>query len=277
MFIGVSYVYELGEPRRSVLKVDYSPEVNRGSIAFRFLLVIPYLLVYLALLLFVFLVSPLVWIIALGLGRLPRFGVDLYAYLIGYHARLLTYLYFVSNTHPPIVGSGIGSKVEVEFFPSRLPRLSILFRLILAIPALFIGQISMSGLPLVGFFEWLVILVRGDLPKSVFDANLAVIRFSIRTEAWLLMLSGVYPDGLFGDKFNYEHHDSADPNELVGSYEGFSAESPSGQGEVYLNRLSKAIVVICLISGLAMSFGRGQSTNSIVTQTQNSKGVSLSP
>jgi hypothetical protein len=80
-------------------------------------------------------------------------------------------------------------RLEVDY-PERLSRLSTLFRLILAIPVLIVLNLLGQGLIWV---YWIGILVRGRPVRWLFDVNVAVLRFSLRTYAYLLLLTDRYP------------------------------------------------------------------------------------
>jgi len=43
------------------------------------------------------------------------------------------------------------------------------------------------------------VLVLGRMPESLFDATAAVVRYSMRVQAYWLMLTSSYPKRLFGD------------------------------------------------------------------------------
>ena len=76
-------------------------------------------------------------------------------------------------------------------YPERLSRLSTFFRLLLAIPVLIfwavIGGIN-AVLP-----AWLAILVRGRIPRWLFDFQVALNRWSNRAVGYLLLLTDRYP------------------------------------------------------------------------------------
>ena len=76
-------------------------------------------------------------------------------------------------------------------YPERLSRLSTFFRLLLSIPVLIfwavIGGIN-AVLP-----AWLAILVRGRIPRWLFDFQVALNRWFNRASGYLLLLTDRYP------------------------------------------------------------------------------------
>jgi hypothetical protein len=83
----------------------------------------------------------------------------------------------------------------------RLSRLAVLFRLILAIPAFIVLYLAIYGLgTIVVFIGWLIALVAGRLPASLHQAIAAVLRYFVRCNGYMLLLTGSYPGQLFGDQ-----------------------------------------------------------------------------
>ena len=83
-------------------------------------------------------------------------------------------------------------------YPERLSRLSTFFRLLLAIPLLIfwavVGAAVFSGtVGAVAVASWLAILVRGRIPRWLFDFQVALSRWSNRALSYLLLLVDRYP------------------------------------------------------------------------------------
>lgn len=75
-------------------------------------------------------------------------------------------------------------------YPERLSRLSTLFRLILAVPVvafLYLFQGSVVGA------IWATILVRGRIPRWLFDFQVGLNRFGARASAYFWLLADAYP------------------------------------------------------------------------------------
>ena len=85
--------------------------------------------------------------------------------------------------------------------PQRLNRAAVFFRYFLGIPAgLLAGIVLVGASTLMAFIAWLIALVAGQLPPSLYLAYVAVIRFMTRYYSYLWMLTPAYPGGLYGDK-----------------------------------------------------------------------------
>jgi hypothetical protein len=81
-----------------------------------------------------------------------------------------------------------------------LPRDVVLFRLILYIPAGFMTVFLGIGWAILAPFFWVTVLILGRTPRPVFDATAAVVRYTMRAQVYIMMLTSAYPKWLFGDQ-----------------------------------------------------------------------------
>ena len=96
---------------------------------------------------------------------------------------------------------------EVDY-PERSSRLATLFRLILAIPLfVLLGVTSSFGVGSVVIASWVAILVRGNIPRWLFDFQVAANRFVSRAMGYLLLFVDRYPpfDGDFPIRYEVEY------------------------------------------------------------------------
>jgi hypothetical protein len=84
--------------------------------------------------------------------------------------------------------------------PTKLNRGAVLFRIILMIPALIVVTLVGIGLYIAGFFIWLIVLITGRMPRTLFEAVAATVRYQTRVTAYAMLLTPAYPGGLFGDQ-----------------------------------------------------------------------------
>ena len=78
--------------------------------------------------------------------------------------------------------------------------MSVFFRIILAIPASIFSQIVLNGLgiPLL-FAMWIVVIVTGGMPASLYDTYSALLRYQARFHSWFAMITSEYAWGMLGD------------------------------------------------------------------------------
>ena len=75
-----------------------------------------------------------------------------------------------------------------------------MFRLVLVFPAWVIATVLWYGLgPILMIPTWLIVLIQGRMPQPLYEAIAASLRYLARTKAYWYLLTGAYPDGLFGD------------------------------------------------------------------------------
>jgi hypothetical protein len=171
---------------------------RRWTVAIRAILVIPHLLVVGLLGIAAFILTVFGWFAALVLGRLPAGIANFTAGWLAYALRVNSYEFLMHDEFPPFDGTRpFRVNAEIPITPVR--RLAVFFRFLLVIPAGIVANISSAGLGVASPLIWLIVLVAGRMPVSLFSAVAAVLRFQLRTTAYTLMLTAKYPGELYGD------------------------------------------------------------------------------
>jgi Domain of unknown function (DUF4389) len=174
---------------------------RRATVAVRAILAVPHVFALYFLGIAAFVVAVIGWLGALVTGRLPRFAA---AYLSGYlrwSFRVGAYLLLLTDQYPPFAFGDDAYPVRLAVGPGKLNRLTVLLRLLLAIPAAIVSILLTSGFTtIVIFIAWLTALIAGRLPASLHQAFAAVLRYTVRYYGYLYLLTGAYPAGLFGDE-----------------------------------------------------------------------------
>ena len=207
---------------------------RRLTVLVRWLLLIPQFIVVWLLGIAAFVVVVIGWFCALVLGRLPDFAASYLSGYLGYQTRVMASSMLLVDRYPPFaLGAPEDYPVQVDVRPDRLNRLAVFFRLLLVIPAAIVEGLLSTGWYAVSVIVWLVVLVLGRMPRPLFEATAAVLRFSMRVSAYLLLLTSAYPKHLFGD-------------ESVLTPRTVSATRP-----LLLSGAAKVLVVLFLVVGLA--------------------------
>jgi Domain of unknown function (DUF4389) len=174
---------------------------NRLTVAFRIILAIPQFIVLYILFIGAVVVAVIGWFAALFMGRLPEWAHNFLGGVIRWYIRVTAYMLLLTDQYPPF------SLDDVEYpmrpiLPPRGPlnRVSVFFRIILAIPAAVFFQIVEYGLTIpILLVMWFVVLFRGSLPPAFYDAYSALLRYELRLHSWFLMLTSEYAWGMLGD------------------------------------------------------------------------------
>jgi len=173
---------------------------RRLTVLLRMLLLIPQYVVLWLLRIAAIVVTVIGWFAALVTGHLPAFAERFLADFLAYDTRVNAYLMLLEDRYPPFaLRSRVDYPVQIEVRPGQLNRLAVFFRLILAIPAAIVEAVAAAGWWVLAFISWVVVLVLGRMPRPLFEATAAIVRYSMRYEAYMMMLTSAYPKRLFGD------------------------------------------------------------------------------
>ena len=175
------------------LVVDDDLRRNRLTVFFRLLLAIPQMIVvglwgYIA-----GVVVVISWFAALVLGRVPE---GLHAFLARYlraSAHLNSYLMLLADPWPPFDGRP-GYPIDLRIEDAQHQnRLTVLFRLVLAIPAIVLTYIFGIVNRIVAFFGWFYCLALGRMNEGMRDVSAWMLRYEEQTFGYAMLVTGRYP------------------------------------------------------------------------------------
>ena len=220
------------------LEVDASSRQSRGRAAFRLVLAIPVLLLASALgggssfgnFLsaaswdtsdsawtagwtaggIAFTAAFLAWFATLARGRTPRGLRDLIIYAVGYTAQATGYLLLVTDRYPTSDPSRVLPVAALPPHPVRLElsdrversRLTVFFRLLLAIPHLIWLSLWSIFMLLAVLVAWFVALATGRIPAALHRFIAAWVRYATHVGAFLFVVGGPFP-GFVGAAGSY--------------------------------------------------------------------------
>ena len=166
---------------------------SRLTVFFRLLLLIPHFVVlYLWGIVTEFAVF-FAWVVGIFTGRVPSGLHDFIGSYLKYRTRVTAYALILADPYPPFGSSG-NYPVDVEIAPAaKQSRLTIFFRLLLAIPALVLAYVFLLGLSIVGFFGWVVAVITGKMPLGLENLGTYCLRWETQTWGYILLLTRRYP------------------------------------------------------------------------------------
>ena len=143
----------------------------------------------------------LAWFASLVLGRTPRGLRDFAAYAIGYGAQTWSYLLLLTDRYPDARPDSHVPPLPPEPHPVRLAlggelrrsRLTVFFRLLLALPHLVWLTLWSIAAVLLSIVAWLVTLVLGRNPMLFQRFLGAFVRYQAHVTAYLLLVGGPFP------------------------------------------------------------------------------------
>jgi hypothetical protein len=190
-----------GTPGTVLVAVAPPAAQRRATVAVRIVLAVPHLFALYFLGIAACVVAVIGWLGALVTGRLPGFAATYLSGYLAWYARVWAYLLLLTDQYPPFAFGDAGYPVRLAVGSGRLNRLTVAFRIVLAIPAAIVSILLTFGLTtIVIFIAWLAALIAGRLPASLHQAFAAVLRYTIRYCGYLYLLTGTYPAGLLGDE-----------------------------------------------------------------------------
>jgi uncharacterized membrane protein YfbV (UPF0208 family) len=142
------------------------------------------------------------WFAALAQARLPRGLRDAVAYALSYSAQLDAYLFLLTDRYPnsdpltalaklPARSDPIGLDVRDDLERSRV---TVLFRLLLAIPHLIWLALWAILASLAAIANWFATLVNGVSPNGLHSFLAAYVRYQNHVYAYLFLIADPFPD-----------------------------------------------------------------------------------
>jgi Domain of unknown function (DUF4389) len=115
------------------------------------------------------------------------------AMFLRYLTHVYAYLVLAANPYPGFTGEP-GYPVDVEIAPGeQMSRLTIIFRVFLAIPALIVLWVLGYVAQIVAFFAWFWALFAGRLHPGLRDVLTYYLRYNAQVFGYLALLTQRYP------------------------------------------------------------------------------------
>ena len=173
--------------------VAYPERLSRWRIFVKWLLAIPHYFV----LYFVGLAASVVAVIAffaiLITGRYPRGMWDFSMLYLRWYANLNAYAVMLQRDEYPPFGDGpYPVRVHLDY-PETLSRWKIFVKWLLAIPHYLVLSVLGIALAFVVFVAFFAILITGKYHRGMFDFVAGVTRWTMRVNAYVLLLTDRYP------------------------------------------------------------------------------------
>lgn len=166
---------------------------TRVTVFFRLILAIPHFIWWALWSLAVSLAVIAAWIVGIFAGRVPDALHSFMASYVRYTTHLFAYVGIVADPYPGFMGAS-GYPVDLEVAPPvSQSRLTILFRLILAIPAAIVSNVLQNVAGIVAILAWFYSLFTGEANKGMRDLQAYCLRYEAQTHAYLLLLTQRYP------------------------------------------------------------------------------------
>jgi hypothetical protein len=166
---------------------------SRLTVFFRLLLVIPQAVWLSIWSIAVALTVLIAWFAALVTGRVPDGLHNFNASFLRYATRVSGYLFLLAEPWPWFTNAEpypLDARVDP---PAQQSRLTVFFRLILAIPALILVYVFRAVNEIVAFIAWFYCLAVGRMHEGMRNLSAWLLRYEVQTYAYLMLLTSRYP------------------------------------------------------------------------------------
>ena len=177
-------------------EADFQSEQNRATTFFRIILAIPWLIVAYVYEIVALFTIFFAWVAIVITGRYPEGLYKLNAGFVRYYVRTFAWAYLQTDEWPPF---GISDdpnypiRIEVPSREEKQSRLTVFFRIILAIPMLILTYAVSYVHTFLAVIAWCTIVFRGYLPEGVNSAMTFCNSFYARLYGYLALLTDAYP------------------------------------------------------------------------------------
>jgi hypothetical protein len=166
---------------------------NRLTVCFRIILAIPHLLWFVLWGIVALLAMIVNWFATLFAGRSPDGLHNFLATYLRYQTHVYAYVLLIADPFPGFGGKP-GYPIDLEIAPpERQNRLTVFFRVILAIPAYIIASILSYLNRALAIFSWVVALILGRVPEGMRNFAAFALRYEQQTAGYTYLLTQRYP------------------------------------------------------------------------------------
>ena len=146
-------------------------------------------------------ISVVGWFIILFTGALPAGLANFQVMYLRYSVRVSVFAGFLTEEYPPFdftmtpADPGTDPRVRVDIVPqlAQRNRLTVFFRLILAIPQFIVIAVLGIAVWAVYVIAFFAVLFTGHWPQGLRNFAVGFMRWVLRVEAYLLLLTDDYP------------------------------------------------------------------------------------
>jgi hypothetical protein len=114
-------------------------------------------------------------------------------FFLRWRVRAIAYLMLLEDAYPPFGDDQYPASVDVIDPAEPRDRVSVGFRLLLAIPHFIVLFFVMIGWCVTTIVAWFLILFTGEYPAGLYEFGVGSLRWLIRVQAYLLLLVDDYP------------------------------------------------------------------------------------
>jgi len=181
-----------GSPVR--FDVEYPDELSRLLIFFKWLLVIPHLIILSVLVSVQYVITIIAFFAILFTKKYPEGLFNIAVGVMRWSANANAYMLLLRDEYPPFSWDAGQYPVTVEIdYPDELSRWAPLYKWLLIIPNMIVFMIVALVAYFLLFISWFAILITGKCPRGTFDFIAGMMRWGLRLNAYVYLMRDEYP------------------------------------------------------------------------------------
>ena len=166
---------------------------TRLTVFFRVILSIPHWIWLAVWGIAVYIAALIGWVIGIFTGRLPDPLHDFIASYTRYFTHVYAYWHLLADPFPSFSGNA-AYPVDITIAPPQeQSRLTIFFRLLLAIPAFLLAYVFRVLIGVLAFIGWFYALATGRMSEGIENLGNFAVRYESQTLGYSLLLTASYP------------------------------------------------------------------------------------
>src|SRR3954463_3540528 len=166
---------------------------NRLTVFFRLLLAIPHFIVVILWAVLTDFIVLVAWFAALFTGQVPDGLHNFISSWLRYATRVTAYVFLLADPFPQF-GAGGSYPVDARIDPAApQSRLTVGFRIFLAIPAMLLTYVFRMVNQIVALLGWFYTLATGHMHEGMRNISAWLLRYETQTWGYVLLLTGRYP------------------------------------------------------------------------------------
>ncbi len=181
-------------PHPVAFAVEYPESLSRLTTFFRLILVIPQLIVVYLLQTAASVVSIIAWFAILFTGAYPKGLFDFSLGALRWGANVGAYASLFRDEYPPFSWEPGEYPLTLEVpWPERQSRWRLFIRFFAILPNQIVFVFVQLAASVASFIAWFAIMITGRYPRGLFTFAVGVMRWSLRQQAYVLLLRDEYP------------------------------------------------------------------------------------
>jgi hypothetical protein len=142
---------------------------------------------------FICLVAIAAWFVIVVTARHPEKLWQLAHWYLGWRVRAISYMTLLRDDYPPFGEGEYPVQLQVDMPVGERDRVNVALRLILAIPHIVVLWFLSLAWGIATAIAWVLILITGRYPETLYGFAIGVLAWSVRVEAYMLLLRDEYP------------------------------------------------------------------------------------